>query len=182
MKLIPKYSLVVAMVMLISVFVGACGGDDADRKESKATGEKSATSKGATKSGSDDANSSDAGTSEALKVATSDHGEVLVDGSGKAVYAYSNDTPMTSTCVDACADAWPPVPAPEDGNLSGGEGVEESRMATMSRPDGTQQLSINGAPLYYYSGDAEGEFKGHGQNGENGNWSLVTPLGSAVGD
>ena len=41
-------------------------------------------------------------------------GTALVDGTGRALYLFANDTGSASTCSGACAGVWPPLPAPAD--------------------------------------------------------------------
>lgn len=73
---------------------------------------------------------------------------VLAGKSGMTVYTFDNDTAKSgkSTCFDDCAGTWPPVPANEAPSSAGEFGKIE-------RPDGFQQLTINGMPLYFFAGD-----------------------------
>lgn len=90
-------------------------------------------------------------------------GNILVDDRGMTLYRYTPDQPNVSTCYAACAADWPPVvvdavPAVQDPALSAGLGLA-------SRDDGTQQLTFNGSPLYYFvddvqPGDATGQASG----------------------
>jgi predicted lipoprotein with Yx(FWY)xxD motif len=97
-----------------------------------------------------------------ITVATGVVGEFLVDGEGHALYVLVDDPPGASTCVDACADAWPPV----IGDPVAGVGARALRLETISRDDGMQQVTAAGRPLHRFSGDAApGETYGHGFNG-----------------
>ena len=46
-------------------------------------------------------------------------------------------------------------------------------MALLKRTDGTYQVTYNGMPLYFYSGDTASE-QTNGQ-GVGGNWSIAKP-------
>ena len=49
------------------------------------------------------------------------------------------------------------------------EGVEQEAVGTINRPDGTIQLTLNGWPVYRYSGDPQpGATAGQGIDGASG--------------
>src|SRR5690606_30084680 len=79
-------------------------------------------------------------------------GQYLVDGEGMSLYMYSADPKGESACVDACAEAWPPLVAA--GELAAGTGVAQNLLGTLTRPDGTIQATYFGIPLYYSTLDA----------------------------
>ena len=61
--------------------------------------------------------------------------------------------------------------------MAAGEGVTGT-FATIERDDGTMQVTYEGLPLYYFSGDtAAGNIAGQGLNGV---WFLVDADGEAV--
>lgn len=94
----------------------------------------------------------------AVLVADSDLGEILTDADGMTIYYFANDTEGTSNCEGDCLANWPPVEA--DGSPAGGEGVE-AELGTITRDDGTEQLTVNGFPAYYFAGDeAAGDTNG----------------------
>jgi predicted lipoprotein with Yx(FWY)xxD motif len=102
-------------------------------------------------------------------------GDVVVDSRGHAVYRYDKDTanPPKSNCTGSCASVWPPVLAPS-GSLQI-RGVDPSAVSTITRADGSKQLTLDGWPLYEFTGDAsQGQIKGQAfQN----IWWAVTPTG-----
>lgn len=67
------------------------------------------------------------------------------------VYNYSKDTKGHSNCTGACALTWPPVltTAP----VQAGAGVPKNSLGEIHRSDGTVQLTMDGKPLYFYSGE-----------------------------
>ena len=100
-----------------------------------------------------------------LSLATTDLGDVLVDGAGRTLYMFLPDQQAngTPTCYDDCEKAWPPLAEAESGVFLPGEGVDESLFGTVARDDGTQQVTYNDLPLYLFSGDkAEGDVNGQG--------------------
>jgi predicted lipoprotein with Yx(FWY)xxD motif len=98
-------------------------------------------------------------------------GDILVDDQGITLYRFTPDTPNTSTCYEGCARAWPPVlvdsvPTVQDSGLASGLGIA-------ARTDGTQQLTYQGMPLYYFVGDHQsGDTNGQGIDDE---WFVVNP-------
>lgn len=102
----------------------------------------------------------------------------LVDNEGRALYLFTQDTQNSgaSTCSGDCLANWPAVIA--SGTPTAGEGVESAMLGTITRDDGTTQVTYNGWPLYYYAGDAApGDITGQGVNDV---WFLVTTAGTAI--
>jgi predicted lipoprotein with Yx(FWY)xxD motif len=114
-------------------------------------------------------------------VATADSslGTILVDSAGKTLYDFDRDTGTTSTCDGVCAVDWPPVIAPD--SLPASLPVVTGELGTTTRGDGSKQLTIDGHPVYTYSGDQPGQTHGQGLTLNGGLWSAVTPAGSPVG-
>lgn len=120
-----------------------------------------------------------AGGGMVIKTASSSAGTFLVDGSGRAVYLWVKDTGDASTCSGACAGAWPPVTTTAAPTVSGG--AQASDLGTITRDDGSKQVTYNGHPLYYFSGDSgPGTASGQGSDGFGAKWWLVSPSGSDV--
>lgn len=102
-------------------------------------------------------------------------GEVLVDGAGWSLYGFTQDVDGTSTCLDACADAWPPVLV-DGSDLPAG--LDPEVFSVVARPDGTNQLKAGDWPLYGFAGDGTpGDISGQGQGDV---WFLVAPDGSLI--
>jgi predicted lipoprotein with Yx(FWY)xxD motif len=105
-------------------------------------------------------------------------GQALVDGEGRTLYLFTNDTQNsgTSSCTGDCLVAWPPLFT--DGDPVAGTGVDAALLGTISLPDGTTQVTYNGWPLYYYAEDtAPGDVNGQGVGGV---WFLVSPTGEMI--
>jgi len=90
-------------------------------------------------------------------VAAQAQAALLADNSGRTVYVFDKDQGSTSVCYDACVQAWPVVTS-MPGNVNG--------LGLTTRRDGTQQITLNGRPLYYYVGDQNpGDANGDGLGG-----------------
>jgi predicted lipoprotein with Yx(FWY)xxD motif len=108
-------------------------------------------------------------------------GKILADGQGRALYLFTGDKSSTSTCAGACASAWPPVAA--SAMPMAGGGVSQSLLGTSKRADGTEQLTYNGHPLYYFSADTgSGMAKGQGVKAFGSDWYVVNAKGSKIDD
>jgi len=106
-------------------------------------------------------------------------GKILADGQGRALYLFTADKSSTSTCTGACASAWPPVTA--SAMPMAGGGVSQSLLGTTKRADGTEQLTYNGHPLYYFSADTgSGMAKGHGLKAFGSDWYVLDGKGSKI--
>jgi len=104
-------------------------------------------------------------------------GTVVVDGQGKTVYVYDHDTAGSgkSACTGACTGLWPALTTtsmhPTAKGITGTVG-------TIAVSGGQQQITLNGLPLYTYSGDnAAGDVNGQGVQGI---WWAVSPAGKKI--
>ena len=114
-----------------------------------------------------------------ITTAKSSAGTFLTTSSGRAVYLWVKDTGDMSNCNGACAGAWPPVTTTATATASGG--AKASDIGTITRSDGTKQVTYDGHPLYYFSGDSgPGMASGQGSDGFGAKWWLVSPAGSDV--
>ena len=108
--------------------------------------------------------------------AETDLGTILVDGQGHTLYMFMPDNQGASTCTGDCLGAWPALLGP----ATAGEGVDESLLGTAARPDdGTEQVTYDGWPLYYFAQDAApGDTFGQALNDV---WYVVDPAGAPIG-
>ena len=94
---------------------------------------------------------------------TDDLGDVLVDGEGRTLYAFTPDEETGEpTCYDDCAGNWPPLIS--SGEITVGEGLDDSSFTTVPRTDDAgDQVAIGHWPLYYFANDsAPGDVNGQG--------------------
>lgn len=111
-----------------------------------------------------------------LATATTPLGTV-VTSDGFTLYRFDKDSsaPPNSACVATCATTWPPVLG--DG-VPAVQGLPADGIGTMGRPDGSQQLTLDGWPLYRFSKDAApGDVKGDGVGGA---WRAIGVNGKPV--
>jgi predicted lipoprotein with Yx(FWY)xxD motif len=98
-------------------------------------------------------------------------GPILTDPNGMTLYVFMRDTPAMSNCSGQCATTWPPF-QPGMGDLTLPDGVGGT-LATITRDDGTQQVTYNDMPLYYFARDMmPGDTNGQGVGGV---WFAAVP-------
>jgi predicted lipoprotein with Yx(FWY)xxD motif len=103
-------------------------------------------------------------------------GTVVVDSDGLTLYRFDKDSPKPSTtnCTGGCPTTWPPAIIAPGGKVYV-DGLATSAVGTVTRPDGSTQLTLGGWPAYRFSGDhAPGDLNGQGVNGT---WFAVAPDG-----
>ena len=111
---------------------------------------------------------------EGIHTADTDLGAILVDGEGFTLYLFTNDTEGTSNCNEGCIENWPAVP----GDSTVGADLDASLFSTITRADGSEQLAVNGMPLYRYTPDeAPGDINGQGVGGV---WFVVGADGNMI--
>ena len=103
-----------------------------------------------------------------------DFGTILVEASGRTLYLFTVDEREKSNCSGGCATAWPPLLT--IGDPTAGEGVNADRLGTITREDGSTQVTYNGWPLYYFPND-EGP---GGTAGQYGQWFVVSEFGGPI--
>jgi predicted lipoprotein with Yx(FWY)xxD motif len=112
-------------------------------------------------------------------VASTGLGDVLVDRQGRTLYLFGRDSATMSACTGACAVNWPPLRIP--GSPRVGSGANPSDVGTTARPDGKDQLSYNGHPLYTFVNDKKpGDTNGEGIDAFGGSWFAVSAAGAKV--
>jgi predicted lipoprotein with Yx(FWY)xxD motif len=117
--------------------------------------------------------------STVITTVSSSAGTFLATSSGHAVYLWSKDGNGMSACTGACTGAWPPVTT--TGQVTASGGAKSSDLGTITRPDGTKQVTYDGHPLYFFAGDSgPGMASGQGNDGFGAKWWLVSPSGSDV--
>jgi predicted lipoprotein with Yx(FWY)xxD motif len=154
----------------VAVLAAACSSAGSSTPASSPTG----TASGAAAGGSASASG---GT--VITTATSSAGTFLTSSSGRAIYLWVKDTGDMSQCSGACAGAWPPVTA--TGSVTAAGSAKPSDLGTITRSDGTKQVTYDGHPLYFFSGDpGAGTATGQGSDAFGAKWWLVAPTGSDV--
>lgn len=106
-------------------------------------------------------------------------GTYLTGAGSRAIYLWVADGKNQSACSGSCAKVWPPVTS--NGAPSAASSVTSADLGTITRSDGTKQVTYAGHPLYYYVSDASaGSTTGQGSNSFGAKWWLVSPGGTAI--
>ena len=129
-------------------------------------------------SSSGSGSSSSASTANAvLKTADSDLVKIVVDADGRTVYVFDKDTAGSgkSACSGDCLAKWPAVTADSDAPAVDGVSGE---IGTITRDDGSTQVTLGGMPLYLYAADSQaGDVTGQAVGGV---WWVVAPDGTKI--
>lgn len=115
---------------------------------------------------------------KAITTAGSQFGEVLFDSSDRAIYVFDLEQSSKSECYEECAVEWPPVLTKGDPVAKGD--VEQGRLGTTKRDDGSLQVTYEGQPLYYYHDEPRGEVLCHNVPGFGGLWLAIDASGKPV--
>ena len=170
-----RRSFIVASLVLLTL--AACSSDDANSGSSGSTGASSPTETTAPSPVRDAVvrrRRRDRGRGRGLSA----RNDPRRSAKGNTLYVFLQDTGDTSTCTGDCAATWPALIAKGEVKAGGGGGVDESLLGTSARDDGTMQVTYNGHPLYYFSGDqAPGDTNGQGIGDI---WFVVSPAGDAI--
>lgn len=173
-----RHLLAAGMAAAATTLLTACGvfssGNAAPPSSSSASSSSSAMSaapgaSGAAAAAGASANAM-AGTVAALRTEHTPVGTVLATTTGLTLYYYTGDQPGSgvSKCTGSCAVSWPPLVAPvqvPNGIKLGGP------LGQITRSDGLTQVTIDGYPIYRYTGDTRpGQASG---NGVGGAWRVV---------
>jgi predicted lipoprotein with Yx(FWY)xxD motif len=110
-------------------------------------------------------------------------GATLVDGSGRTLYFADQEASGAIKCVDACLRFWQPLTV-DAGSQPTASGDLSGKLASTHRPDGSEQVTYNGKPLYTFHDDSgPGAADGNGVTDNFGAdsflWHAATVSGAA---
>ena len=106
-----------------------------------------------------------------VNLGTAGSGPILTGANGLTLYSHTGDSATVSTCTAGCATAWPPLTVTGGGQPTAASGVTGT-LGTLTRDDGSIQVTYNGMPLYFWMNDTKpGDVTGDGVNG----FSIATP-------
>ncbi len=169
------HALRTAPLLVLAVTLAACSGTGGSSSvptdtPTPAAATASPSSTPASASASPSAESS----ATVMATEVGDLGTVLVDGaSGRTVYTFAKDVKDSgeSNCTGGCLQTWPALTVADGTTPTGAEGVTGTLGTITRADDGTVQVTYNGLPLYFFSGDtAAGDAKGVYTN-----WEAVAP-------
>lgn len=156
-----RHWMVATAVVAGTVALTACGSGAKDEA-------------GSTASGTTTASVTNAQAAATVGVQTLGGRQALADGSGRALYLFTKDTPGHSACAGECLVKWPAVTAA----VTAGTGIDAAKLGTLTRADGSAQASYAGKPLYYFAGDKNpGDTAGQGVMDV---WFLLDAQGEAI--
>jgi len=106
-------------------------------------------------------------------------GKILVNAGGMTLYTFALDTNGVSKCTDSdCTADWPPytvTTAPSAG------ADDQGKVGTLTRPDGSMQVTFNGQPLYTFVADKNpGDTAGDNVTEFGGIWLAARAAASAA--
>lgn len=103
----------------------------------------------------------------------------LIDRQGRSLYVFSLDRAATSACARACAADWLPVRS-SGGKPQPGPGVPAGLVGNFQRPDGSEQVTYRGYPLYYSAADHQAsDRRGENATAYGGRWTALPPPADA---
>ena len=145
-----------------ALLLGACGSSSSSKSSTGAAATQTSASA-----------SSSSGSSMLVKTASNSRlgATILVDARGMTLYHLSAEQNGKFICTSAtCVKVWPPLVARSGSAPSGTVGS----LGTIKRPDGTEQVTYKGMPLYTFAHDAApGQANGQGIK-DVGTWTAVT--------
>ena len=158
-----------AVVAATAVVTAACG----------SSGGKPAAASGTSAPMTAAAPGAPTGSGAVVATASSGLGQFLVDGAGRTLYLFEADKGTSSTCYDACSQAWPPLLT--TGWPTAGTGANAAELGTTTRKNGTVEVTYHGHPLYHYVADtAVGDMNGQSLNQFGAKWYVLAPSGAKI--
>lgn len=171
-------SIVIA-IPIAAALLAACGSSSSSTSASTPAASTASTSTAARTS------SAPAGTPVALVTTKQTKlGTILGAGPKKlTVYLFAADTASKSACSGACATVWPPVTTTTGKPQAGGHAMA-ANLGTITRADGTMQVTYKGHPLYFYAKDVKdgdaGDTYGQGLKNFGADWYVLAPSGKKI--
>jgi predicted lipoprotein with Yx(FWY)xxD motif len=158
-----------------ALMVAACGSAASSSSSAPASSAAAAGSSAAAAGSS----ASAAATGTVITTHAGSGGAFLTTSTGQAVYLWVKDGKNMSACSGACASAWPPVTA--TGTVTAAGSAQPSELGTITRSDGTKQVTYDGHPLYTFVGDSgPDQTSGQANDGFGAKWWLVAPSGAQI--
>src|SRR5918995_3669295 len=112
--------------------------------------------------GSDSGGASASGSSAGVvSVGKVDGTDVLADSAGKTLYSAAVEKGGEIHCVAACTSSWKPMlESPAAAEKAAAD--VDAKLGVVKRPDGDEQLTFDGLPLYTFAEEGAGRLDGDG--------------------
>lgn len=178
--------VIVGCAFAAAALAAGCGSSSSTTTSTTATAASApattATQAASAATGSSATPNAGSATGTTIGVKHSKFGTTLVAGPNHmTVYLFEADNGGHSTCSGACAAAWPPVTTGGRPQTSGS--ASAANLGTITRSDGTRQVTYNGHPLYFFAEDKDGgDAYGQGSKAFGAGWYVMTPSGNKIDD
>jgi predicted lipoprotein with Yx(FWY)xxD motif len=119
-----------------------------------------------------------AGHAPTVEIRRTKLGRILVDGHGRTLYLFLEDSRRRSSCYGGCARVWPPLLVSRKPRA--GAGLDAAKLTAHARRHSQlRQVAYNGHLLYTTAADERpGQTEGQGFFGT---WFVVSPKGRQIG-
>ena len=122
------------------------------------------------------------GSGDTVSVASvSGAGMVLVDSKGQALYSPDQEKSGKIMCTGQCTSIWEPLMV--SGNAKPTASSDAGTVGSVKRPDGGEQVTIDGKPLYTFTQEGPNEVTGDGFKdsfgGQSFTWHVITQGGGS---
>jgi predicted lipoprotein with Yx(FWY)xxD motif len=169
------------IVAALALAVSGCGSSSNSKSGTSAASASPATtstSSGGYSSGTSQSSASSSAPTVNVSAKSSKLGMILAAGpKRKTVYLFEADRAGSSACSAACVAVWPPV----TGTPRASAGAMSGDLGTITRSDGSKQVTYKGHPLYYYARDGDaGDSYGQGIKAFGSSWYVLAPSGKKV--
>ncbi|HWD64762.1 MAG TPA: hypothetical protein VG405_06270 [Solirubrobacteraceae bacterium] len=185
-SILRRRPVLVILALGASLLIAACGGSGGKSGSSSAANASASTggvgAYGGGSGSSQPASTSTSTSGPTVKLANTSRGKLLVDSRGFTLYLFTKDTHNVNSCVKVtgCTAAWPALTV--TGQPSAGSGVSKSLLGTIKLPNGREQVTYAGHPLYGYTGDSRpGSTSYIGATSFGGAWPAANAAGKPVG-
>jgi predicted lipoprotein with Yx(FWY)xxD motif len=173
-----------APLLVAAALVAGCGSSSKSASTpsssaSSATPASSSASSTQAPYGAATPSSSSSASGAAITVSTkqSKLGTVLAGKKHLTLYLFEADKNGQSACSGTCAQVW----APLTGTPKVGGKAVSADLGTITRSDGTKQVTYKGHPLYYFAKDKDsGDAYGQGIKSFGAAWYVVAPSGNKI--
>jgi predicted lipoprotein with Yx(FWY)xxD motif len=157
----PKVLTLISIGLIAALGLAACGGSN----DSDATA------------------ASPMASNDTVAVSDINGQSVLVDSQGNALYTPEQEADGKIICTGSCLSEWMPLTA--SGKPTAPADVT-GKLGVVKRPDGSEQVTLNGAPLYTFVEDGgPGNVTGDGFvdqfDGQSFTWHVETASGPSSG-
>jgi len=175
-----------AVAATVALFAAGCGSSSTSTTSTtsgtQSTSAASNSANGETQSTATAASTTGSPASAGVLIVSkhSHDGTILAAGPKRlTVYLFEGDHGSTSACTGTCAQVWPPVTTAATAT-AGGAAITAD-LGTITRSDGTKQVTYKGHPLYFFAKDKDdGDAYGQGVHGFGADWYVLKPSGAKV--